>query len=48
MAALFIMKFGSDQMKTVGVAFWYFQPHMVLCWQKFPSATIFFLILADR
>ncbi len=30
-AALLIIKFGSDRIKTVGVAFWNFQPHMVLC-----------------
>ena len=32
MTALFITKFGSDRMKTVGgAAFWNFQLHMVLC-----------------
>ncbi len=31
MTALFMGKFGSDEMKIVGVtAFWNFQPHMVL------------------
>ncbi len=42
MTALLIIKFGSNQMKTVGgVAFWNFQPHMVLCSQKFQSAIKF-------
>ncbi len=32
MTALFIIKFGSEQMKTVGgVAFWNLQSHMILC-----------------
>ncbi len=39
---LFIIKSGSARIKTVGgVAFWNFQPHMVLCLQKFQSAIKF-------
>ncbi len=35
MAALFIVKFGSDAIKTVGgVAFWNFQPHIWSCVNK--------------
>ena len=47
MTALIIIKFGSDRIKTVGAAFWNFQPHMVLWWQKFQTA-IKFLNFANR
>ncbi len=32
-----LIKSGWDRMKSVGVAFWNFQPHMVLCYEKFQS-----------
>ncbi len=48
MTVLFIIKFGSDRIKTVGVAFWNPQPCMVLyVLTKFQSALkylIFWLI----
>ncbi len=43
MVANVLIKFGWLRMKTVGgVAFWNFQPHMALCWQKFQSAVFFY------
>ncbi len=42
MTAVFIINFGPDWMKTVGgVAVCNYQPHMVLCYQKFQSAIKF-------
>ncbi len=44
MTALFVIKFGSDEIKTVGgVAIWNFQPHMILCLQKIQSAIKFLI-----
>ncbi len=38
-----LIKFGWHQMKTVGGAFWNFQPRVVLCWEKFQSVIKFLI-----
>ncbi len=51
MVANVLIKFGWYQMKTVGrVAFWNFQPHMILCLQKFQSClfVLFFWQMAKK